>query len=50
MNMKLNNSSIGIDRVIQMEWLVKTASLVLDGTDNTTIKNIYSKKRRIRFL
>ena len=40
MNMKLNNSSIGIDRVIQMEWLVKTASLVLDGNDNTIIKNI----------
>ena len=40
MNTKLNYSSIGIDRVIQMEWLVKTASLVIDGTDNTTIKNI----------
>lgn len=40
MNMKLNCSSVGIDRVIRMEWLDKTSSFVLAGTDKFIIKNI----------
>lgn len=44
MTINQRDRQIGLDRLVRLKWLVKTANLILSGNDSATVKKILQKE------